>query len=87
MILKLFRRTGGHDPIRADAMVGAACRFHHAAYAVYAGFNRRVTVRGVQPPRRLQPSPLHLILRSLSPDVDQETLALDTFEFLDMDAY
>ena len=87
VILKLFRRTGGHDPIRADTMVGAACRFHHAPYAVYAGFNRRVTVRGIQPPRRLQPSPLHLILRSLSPAVDQETLAVDTFEFLDMDAY
>jgi hypothetical protein len=35
----------------------------------------------------LQPSPLHLILRSLSPDVDHDTLEVDTFEFLDMDAY
>ena len=87
VILKLFRRTGGHDPVRADTMVGAACRFHRAPYAVYAGFNRRVTVRGIQPPRHLQPSPLHLILRSLSPTVDQATLAVDTFEFLDMDAY
>ena len=58
-----------------------------APYAVYAGFNRRVRVRGIQPPRRLQPSPLHLILRSLSPAVDQDALAVDTFEFLDMDAY
>jgi len=87
VILKLFRRTGGHQSIRADAMVGAACRFHRAPYAVYAGFNRRVAVRGIRPPRRLQPSPLHLILRSLSPAVDQESLAVDTFEFLDMDAY
>jgi hypothetical protein len=46
-----------------------------------------VNVRGVRPPRRLQPSPLHLILRSLTDDVDQETLAVDTFELLDMDAY
>jgi hypothetical protein len=46
-----------------------------------------VRVRGIQPPRRLQPSPLHLILRTLSPAVDQDTLAVDTFEFLDMDAY
>jgi hypothetical protein len=42
---------------------------------------------GFPPPRRLQPSPLHLILRSLSPAVDQDALALDSFEFLDMDAY
>ncbi len=87
VVLKVFRRSGGNEPVTADAMVGAACRFHRAPYAVYAGFNRRVRVRGVQPPRRLQPSPLHLILRSLSPAVDQDTLAVDTFEFLDMDAY
>ena len=88
VILKLFPR-GGADaaPRRADAVVGAACRFHRAPYAVYAGFNAHVAVRGVQPPRRLQPSPLHLILRSLSTEIDQETLRLDTFEFLDMDAY
>ena len=87
VILKVFSRTSGREPVRADAMIGAACRHHRAPYAVYAGFNRRVTVRGFQPPRRLQPSPLHLILRSLSPTVDQDTLTIDTFEFLDMDAY
>ena len=87
VILKLFRRAGVSEPTRADAIVGAACRFHRAPYAVYAGFNSRVRVRGVQPPRRLQPSPLHLIERSLSPAIDQETLAVETFEFLDMDAY
>jgi hypothetical protein len=87
VVLKLFRRAGGGDPALADRIVGAACRYHRAPYAVYAGFNARVRVRGVQPPRRLQPSPLHLILRSLSPAVDQASLALDTFEFLDMDAY
>ena len=87
VVLKVFRRSDGGAPVTADAIVGAACRFHRAPYAVYAGFNRRVRVRGVHPPRRLQPSPLHLILRSLSPAVDQATLAVDTFEFLDMDAY
>jgi len=87
VILKLFRRRGGGEPVWADDMVGAACRHHRAPYAVYAGFNTRVRVRGVQPPRRLQPSPLHLILRSLSSTVDQTKLAIDTFEFLDMDAY
>ena len=85
VVLKLLRR--GSEDVRPDAVIGAACRFHRAPYAVYAGFNARVRVRGVQPPRRFQPSPLHLILRSLSPTVDQDTLELDTFEFLDMDAY
>jgi hypothetical protein len=85
VILKLLPRSDA--PVRPDAVIGAACRFHRAPYAVYAGFNARVRVRGIQPPRRLQPSPLHLILRSLSTTVDQELLTLDTFEFLDMDAY
>lgn len=87
VVLKLLPRAGRAGPLRADSVVSAACRFHRAPYAVYAGFNAHVTVRGIQPPRRLQPSPLHLILRSLSPSVDQEPLAIDTFEFLDMDAY
>jgi hypothetical protein len=85
VILKLLRRS--EQPVRADRVIAAACRFHRAPYAVYAGFNARVPVRGIQPPRKLQPSPLHLILRSLSPTIDQDALTLDTFEFLDMDAY
>jgi hypothetical protein len=85
VILKLLRRSA--QPVPAAPVIGAACRFHRAPYAVYAGFNARVRVRGIKPPRKLQPSPLHLILRSLSPTVDQSTLTLDTFEFLDMDAY
>lgn len=87
VILKLLPRDGRSGPLRADSIVSAACRFHRAPYAVYAGFNAHVKVRGIKPPRRLQPSPLHLILRSLSDAVDQETLSVDTFEFLDMDAY
>jgi hypothetical protein len=85
VILKLFRRSS--HPVAADPVIAAACRHHRAPYAVYGGFNARVPVMGLRPPRRLQPSPLHLILRSLSPAVDQATLELDTFEFLDMDAY
>src|SRR3954463_16633173 len=85
VILKLLRRS--EQDANADRMIAAACRFHRAPYAVYAGFNARVRVRGIRPPRKLQPSPLHLILRSLSPAIDQDALTLDTFEFLDMDAY
>ena len=87
VILKLLPRHGRAGPLSGDSIVAAACRFHRAPYAVYAGFNAHVRVRGIQPPRRLQPSPLHLILRTLSDQVDQTTLEVDTFEFLDMDAY
>jgi hypothetical protein len=87
VVLKLLPRDGHTGPLRAEPIVSAACRFHRAPYAVYAGFNAHVTLGGIRPPRRLQPSPLNLILRSLSPAVDQGPLAIDTFEFLDMDAY
>ena len=42
VVLKVFSRQEGSDAISADPMIGAACRFHRAPYAVYAGFNRRV---------------------------------------------
>jgi hypothetical protein len=88
VILKLLvRGDRAATPAPADRAVAAACRFYRAPYAVYAGFNRRVRIRGVQPPRRLQPSPLNFILRSLAPAINQDALAVDTFEFLDMDAY
>ncbi|MFI5052769.1 MAG: hypothetical protein ACHQDE_00280 [Acidimicrobiia bacterium] len=87
VILKLLPREGRTLPQRGDSIISAACRFHRVPYAVYAGFNAHVAVRGIRPPRRLQPSPLHLILRGLAPDFDHAGLALDTFEFLDMDAY
>jgi hypothetical protein len=87
VILKLIPRKGLGGPRSPRRLIAAVCRFHRAPYAVYAGFNRHVPVRGVQPPRRFQPSPLHLILRHLDPSVDQDALVLDTFEFLDFDAY
>jgi hypothetical protein len=87
VILKLLPRPGAALPANPSGLIAAACRYHRAPYAVYAGFNRLVPVRGLRPPRRLQPSPLHLIIRHLDPSVDQEALVLDTFEFLDGDAY
>jgi hypothetical protein len=86
VVLKLIPRGGGTN-LSAGPIISAACRFHRAPLAVYAGFNRHVRVRGLRPPRRLQPSPLNLIFRSLSPEVPKSSFRLDTFEFLDMDAY
>jgi hypothetical protein len=61
--------------------------YHRAPVIVYAGFNARVRVRGLRPPRRWQPSPLNLIFRSLTERAPKRGFRLDTFEFLDMDAY
>ncbi len=87
VILKLLPRGAGSVGARTGPLVGSILRYHRAGFGVYAGFNRHLRIRGIQPPRRFQPSPLNLIVRSFDPALDQDQLALDTFEFLDMDAY
>lgn len=92
VLLKLLPRipvvmTSEDRPQSAARMVSTVCAFHRSPYAVYAGINRKVRVRGVRPPLRLQPSPLHLIIRHLDPAVDQDRIDLDSFELLDGDAY
>lgn len=87
VVLKVFPLGAGTAPTDATRAIRSATRFHRAVFAVYAGFNGSVRVRGIRPPRRLQPSPLNLIIRNLDPAIDQDAIVLDTFEFLDMDAY
>jgi hypothetical protein len=68
--------------------VTAACRHHRAPVCVYAGFNAFARVRGIPPPRRLQPSPLNVVYKELDATrAPAASFRLDTFEFLDMDAY
>lgn len=86
VILKLLPRRGATDASGRDA-VAAACRHHRTPVCVYAGINAHVRIRGIPLPPRLRPAPLNLLVRSLSDDLDQDELRLDTFEFLDCDAY
>lgn len=87
VILKLFPLVSSGLPLDATRVIRSIGRWDRSAFCVYAGLNRSVRVRGGRPPRRLQPSPLNLIIRRLDPAVDQDSIELDTFEFLDMDAY
>lgn len=87
VILKVFPLVTPDQPIDATRTIRLITRRQRSLFAVYAGFNRSVRVRGIRPPRRLQPSPLNLIIRGLDPELDQDDVELDTFEFLDMDAY
>lgn len=87
VLLKLLVRPGAPRPQRATEAVAAACRHHGAPACVYAGWNRWVKVWGVAPPRRLLPAPLNLIVKSLDDTIPQDDFVLDTYEFLDMDAY
>lgn len=86
VLCKLLPRTAAAGQSGREA-VAVACRHHGAPACVYAGWNSRVRVRGVTPPRRMLPAPLNLIVKSLDPAIDQDTLVLDSYEFLDMDAY
>ena len=54
------------EPLSARQAIAAVCRHHRAPAAVYAGFNALVQVRGVQPPHRLRPAPLNLVVHSFS---------------------
>jgi hypothetical protein len=87
VLVKFLPRHGDGRRLAAGPAIAAACRHHGAPACVYAGWNRWVPVRGIQPPRRLLPAPLNLIVKSLDPDIDQDRFVLDTYEFLDMDAY
>ena len=84
-VLKIFPLEPG--PVSATSAVRSITRRDRSAFAVYAGFNPAAAVRGIKPPRRLQPSPLNLIVRGLDPAMDNDGIGLDTFELLDMDAY
>ena len=85
MVLKTFPLSPG--PMSATEAIRSITRWHRSALAVYAGFNPAVTIRGIKPPRRLQPSPLNLMVRSLNPAVDNTEIDFDTFELLDTDVY
>jgi hypothetical protein len=88
VLLKVFPRPGAALPLPAAPLIAAACRYHRAPLCVYAGFNAHVRVRGIRSPRRFQPSPLNLVFKSLDERRGPTaTFRLDTFEFLDMDAY
>jgi len=88
VLLKLFPRPGASLPLAGAPFVAAACRAHRAPLCVYAGWNAHARVRGVPAPRRLQPSPLNVVFKPLDEArAPGATFRLDTFEFLDMDAF
>jgi hypothetical protein len=88
VLLKVFPRPGATLPLSGAPFVTAACLYHRAPICVYAGFNAHVRLRGVQPPRSALPSPLNLVFKGLDESsAPSASFRLDTFEFLDMDAY
>lgn len=87
VVLKLLPRKGWVDGGSARPALEAICAHHRTPVAVWAGINRRVRVRGLATPTRLQPSPLNLLFRSLGERAPGDRFSLDVFEFGDFDAY
>lgn len=83
-VVKVFAAPGGQAAI--GGLLAAAAHAHKTPVYVYAGFNDRVRVPGLPLPRRLLPSPLHLVYRPMSPSAPA-TFRPAAFEFLDFDAY
>jgi hypothetical protein len=86
VVLKTFRR-GGSARIGANGIIAAACRHHHAAVALYAGFSATAHVVGVPLPSRLKPAPLNLIVRRYDDRNGEPDPRLETFELFDFDAF
>ncbi len=88
VLLKVLPRRGATLPLRAPHVVRAVARAARTPFVVYAGWNAHTRLGGVPIPRRLQPSPLNVVLKVLDPDrIDAGAFVLDTWELLDMDAY
>ena len=96
VVLKLLARTSTPSRGAASALVAAACRRDRTPGAVYVGFNELLPFAGVAVPRRLLPSPLHLVLFGADKASDavgeaieglpQAEVRLSCFELLDFDA-
>ena len=88
VIVKIFPRPGARLPVRTGRYVAAACRAQRAPLCVYAGWNAHACVRGVPVPMRFRPSPMNVVYKSFDETrMPTEGFRIDTFEFLDGDAY
>ncbi len=86
VVLKVLTAPGATG-LSVGKLVNAACRHHRAAFAMHAGSNPSLSLKGIRLPQRLKPSPLNLIVKSLNPNRQTVEFVPTTFEFLEFDAY
>ena len=74
-----------------DRLAAALAAHHRTPLVLHWGTNPAVRFFGITIPRRLQPSPLVLVVYSFTdngvPRFDSRSLSITEFEFLDFDAY
>jgi len=86
VILKVLAAPG-LEGLGVGRLVNAACRHHSGLFALHAGTNPALSLKGIRLPQRLKPSPLNLIVKSLNVNRSATDFVPTTFEFLEFDAY
>lgn len=76
----------GEGRVRGARVAARLARAHRTPLVVHWGVNSRLRLPGPRLPKRLQPSPLEVVLH-LFDDGESPDPVLDRFELLDLDAY
>lgn len=77
----------GVERVNSRRVAARLVRAHLTPFVVYWGRHSRARVVGITLPKRLQPSPLEVVLHLFDEGNATLDLVLDDFELLDLDAY
>jgi hypothetical protein len=91
ILLKAIPRRTLRGPLPSGPLAAALARHHRTPFVLHWGANPGIRFSGLRVPRRLQPSPLGLVLHRLSTGdgspIGDDGITPTSFEFLDFDAY
>ena len=91
VLLKAILRRPLEGLLPSGPLAAALARHHRTPFVIHWGANPGIRFSGIRVPRRLQPSPLGIVLHRLSPAggsrIGDDGISLTSFEFLDFDAY
>ncbi|MED5599757.1 MAG: hypothetical protein VYD42_03675 [Actinomycetota bacterium] len=91
VLLKVLLRRPATGLLPSGPLAAALTAHHRTPFVLHWGANSNVHFTGPRIPRRLQPSPLELVLHRFTADggsrIGHAGILLTSFEFLDFDAY
>jgi len=91
VLLKVLLRRPAAGPLPSGPLAAALAAHHRTPFVLHWGANPGVHFTGPRISRRLQPSPLELVLHRFTDDegspIGDAGILLTSFEFLDFDAY
>lgn len=77
----------GADRVRGGRVAARVARSHRTPLVVHWGVNSDLRLPGIRLPKRLQPSPLEVVLHLFDDGALPDDPTLGRFELLDLDAY